>query len=634
MNTTNNTNNHAQNIRKPHYHRAAPKPYQPKENYSKSSLTSMSRKPSHAPMRTRKSSGPKFETKISESTELAHIPALAKDSIRIINLGGVEEVGRNMSSIEFGDSIIVIDCGLQFSELSTPGVECILPNTRYLEENKHKIKGMIVTHGHLDHLGGIPYILPRIGNPTIYARNFTALTIKKRHSEFPHLDPLNLQIVEAEDNLTLGEFKIKFFAVSHSIPDAMGIIIETPYGDIVHTGDLCVDNEAGQPTAAEIQRYKLFENKNILCLLTDSTNCENPGFSIPDKIILNNINNIIKNTTGRLFISTFSSQVERMIAIIKMIESYGKKIVVEGRSIKTNIEIARAANLLKVDTNIIIPIEDLQNYPDDKVVILATGAQGEEFAVLNRMANGNHKYLKLNKKTTIVMSSSIVPGNERAVQALKDKLSREGAHLIHYKTSDVHSSGHANRDELLWIQKQIHAKFFIPVHGYHYMLRVHADLAIKELGMSEKNVIIPDNGMIIEIQNAGQNIVALKEMAPNEMIIVDGMNVGKIQDVVLRDRQMLSKDGMFVVIGVIDSHTRRLKKSPDLISRGFVYLKESQDLLWETRSLAKRTLEESISKNPNLELDVMKDKLNETISTFLLNKTAKKPMIIPVIIVI
>jgi len=634
MNTINNTNNRAQNIRQPHYHRAAPKPYQPRENYSKSSLTSMSRKPSHTPMRTRKSSGPKFETKISESTELSHIPALAKDSIRIINLGGVEEVGRNMSSIEFGDSIIVIDCGLQFSELSTPGVECILPNTRYLEENKHKIKGMIITHGHLDHIGGIPYILPRIGNPTIYARNFTSLMIKKRHSEFPHLDPLNLQIVEAEDNLTLGEFKIKFFAVSHSIPDSMGIIIETPYGDIVHTGDLCVDNEAGQPTATEIQRYKLFENRNILCLLTDSTNCENPGFSIPDKIILNNINNIIKNTTGRLFISTFSSQVERMIAIIRMIESYGKKIVVEGRSIKTNIEIAKAANLLKVDTNIIIPIEDLQNYPDEKVVILATGAQGEEFAVLNRMANGNHKYLKLNKKTTIVMSSSIVPGNERAVQTLKDKLSREGAHLIHYKTSDVHSSGHANHDELLWIHKQIHAKFFIPVHGYHYMHRVHSDLAIKELGMSEKNVIIPDNGMIIEIQNAGQNIVALKEIAPNEMIIVDGMNVGKIQDVVLRDRQMLSKDGMFVVIGVIDSHTRRLKKSPDLISRGFVYLKESQDLLWETRSLAKRTLEESISKNPNLELDVMKDKLNETISTFLLNKTAKKPMIIPVIIVI
>jgi len=603
------------------------------QHITRSSLTSLSMKASIS-TRPKKNYKPKFETKVSDTIETSHIPALAKDSIRIINLGGVEEVGRNMSCIEFGDSIVVIDCGLQFSESATPGIECILPNTKYLEENKHKIKGMLITHAHLDHIGGIPYILPRIGNPKIYARQFTGLMIKKRQEEFPHIDPINLQIIETEDTLSLGDFKIKFFAVSHAIPDSMGIIVETPYGDIVHTGDLRLDHDNGVPLDSEIEKFKIFENRNILCLMADSTNCENPGYSISDRIVFANINKIIRETVGRLIISTFSSQVERMLEIMKMIEAFGKKIVVEGRSIKTNIEVAKLANLLKVDPRIIIPIEDLESYPENKVVILATGAQGEEFATLNRAANGTHKYIKLNKRITIVMSASIVPGNERSVQMLKDKLSRKGAHIINYRTSDVHSSGHANHDELLWLHKKIHPKFFIPVHGYHYMLRIHADIGIKELGMSEENIIIPDDGMIIEIQNAGQKIVQLKEFAPNEMMIVDGMSVGKIQDVVMRDRQMLSTDGIFVIIGIIDGYAKRLKKSPDLISRGFVYLKESQDLLWETRSLAKKVIEEEIIKNPNVDMETIKDNLNETVSKFLLNKTAKNPIIIPVIIVV
>ena len=621
---TGNNNNNRQGHRKPLSTKSS----------ARSSYSSMSKKStSRPPIRNRKNSGPKFETKISEATEIAHIPALAEDSIRIINLGGVEEIGRNMSCIEYKDSIVIVDCGFQFSESTTPGIECILPNTRYLEENKHKIKGMLITHAHLDHIGAIPYILPRIGNPKIYARQFTSLMIKKRHEEFPHLDPLNIEVIETSDTVELGDLKAKFFAVSHAIPDSMGIIIETPFGDVVHTGDLRLDHDDNIPTQAEEERYKIFENRNILCLMTDSTNCENPGFSISDRVVFENIRKIINDTPGRLLIGTFSSQVERMLEILKMIESFGKKVVVEGRSIKTNIEVAKVAGLLKADPNIIIPIEDMDNYPADKVVILVTGAQGEEFAVLNRAANGMHKYIRLDKKTTILMSSSVVPGNERSVQILKDKLSRKGAHIIHYKTSDVHSSGHANHDELIWIHKKIHPKFFIPVHGYHYMLRVHADIE-RELGMSEENIILPDNGMIIEIQNAGQKIVSLKEFAPNEMIIVDGMSVGKIQDVVMRDRQALAEDGMFVVIGVIDNHTKRLKKSPDLISRGFVYLKESQDLLWETRSLAKKIIEDCLDKNANATMDDIKNELNETISKFLLQKTAKRPVIIPVIIVV
>ncbi len=601
---------------------------------ARSSYSKMSSKVSNSrpPIRSRKN-GTKFETKISEATELAHIPELKEDSIRIINLGGVEEVGRNMSCIEYKDSIVIVDCGFQFSESSTPGVECILPNTRYLEENKHKIKGMLITHGHLDHIGAIPYILPRIGNPKIYSRQFTALMIKKRHEEFPHLDPLNIEIVETEDTVFLGDLKAKFFAVSHAIPDSMGLIIETPYGDIVHTGDLRLDHDNGVPTETEVERYKIFENRKILCLMTDSTNCENPGFSISDRVVFENIRNIIKDSRGRLIIATFSSQVERMLEILKMIESFGKKVAVEGRSIKTNIEVAKAAGLLKSDPKIIIPIESIDDYPQDKVVILATGAQGERFAVLNRAANGMHKYVKLDKNTTILMSSSVVPGNERAVQMLKDKLSRKGARIIHYRTSDVHSSGHANHDELVWIHTKINPKFFIPVHGYHYMLRVHGDIQ-RDLGMREENIIIPDNGMIIEIQNKGEKIVYLKEYVPNEMLVVDGMNVGKIQDVVMRDRQVLAEDGMFVVIGIIDGYSKKLKKSPDLISRGFVYLKESQELLYQTRTLSKKIIENNLEKGKEIEIDKIKEELNENVSKLLLQNTAKRPVIIPVIIVI
>lgn len=575
--------------------------------------------------------GPKFDTTVSGKSETSHIPPLADGDIRIIHLGGVEEIGRNMSMVEYKDTILIIDCGVQFTETSTPGIDFILPNTRYLEEHKHKIKGVLVTHGHLDHIGSIPYIMPRIGNPQLYARLFTSLMIKKRQEEFPHLAPLTINIVEKEDTVTLGDLKVRFFGVTHAIPDSMGIIIETPYGDIVHTGDLRLEHNDGIPTDDEVERYKMFENRKTLLLMADSTNCENPGFSISDTVVYKNIETIIRETPGRLIISTFASQVERMLFMLETAERYGKKVVVEGRSMKTNVEIAKLANMLKVKPETLIPLEDLTRYPENKLIILATGQQGEEFAALGRIASKTHKFIRLTPRDTILMSSSVVPGNERAVQNLKDKLSRQGAHLIHYKTSDVHSSGHANAEELNWIHRKIHPKFFIPVHGYHYMLRVHADLE-RKLGMSEGNIVIPDNGMVIEIRNQGEAILSIKEKAPSEMIVVDGTSVGKIQDVVMRDRQTLAEDGMFVVIGVIDSHTHTLKKSPDLISRGFVYLKESQDLLYQTRLLTKKVIDESLSRGGYSNLDQMKQDIAEATTKFLLQKTAKRPVIIPVII--
>jgi ribonuclease J len=568
---------------------------------------------------------------MSKTKETDHIPPLKDGDIRIMHMGGVEEVGRNMSMVEYKDTIVIIDCGVQFTETHTPGIDFILPNTRYLEERVHKIKGMLVTHGHLDHIGAVPYIMPRIGNPQMYARLFTTLMIRKRQEEFPHLAPLNITIVEKDDHITLGDLKVKFFAVSHAIPDSMGIIIETPFGDIVHTGDLRLDHDDGIPTDEEVERFKLFENRNILALMSDSTNCENPGFSISDRVVYKNIEGVIRDTPGRLIVSTFASQVERMLYMLETAENFGKKVVIEGRSMKTNVEVAKLANMLKVRPETLISLDDMSKYPDNKVVILATGAQGEEFAALGRIANKVHKHIRLTKRDTILMSSSVVPGNERAVQNLKDKLSRQGAHLIHYRTSDVHSSGHANHDELQWIHRKIHPKFFIPVHGYHYMLRVHADIE-RELGMSEDNIVIPDNGMVIEIQDGGNRIVTLKEKVSNELIVVDGTTVGKIQDVVMRDRQLLAEDGMFVVIAVIDSKTHSLKKSPDLISRGFVYLKESQDLLYQTRTLTKKVIEDALARSGPINIDQLKGDVSDATAKFLLQKTAKHPVIIPVII--
>jgi len=560
------------------------------------------------------------------------IPALASDSIRVIPLGGVEEIGKNMTAVEFGNDIVVIDIGFQFRDENTPGIDYILPNTKYLEERKDKIRAVIITHGHLDHIGGIPYVMPRIGNPPLYSRNLTTVMIKKRQEEFAHLPPLDIKVVEKDETVTLGALKIQFFAVTHTIPDSMGVIIHTPYGSIVHTGDIKLDHDAGIPSEAEENEYKKkFEGQKVLMLMADSTNVENPGFSMPEKIVHKNIEEIIKNVQGRLIVATFASLLERILKIIEFAEKYGKKVVVEGRSMKTNIEICKYLGLMKAKKETIIPVEEMELFPPDRIVILATGAQGDEYAAMMRIANRTHKYVKITPNDTILLSSSIVPGNERAVQKLKDNLSRQGAKIIHYKIADVHSSGHANKEEMLWIHKKVHAKFFMPLHGYHYMLRVHGEIA-KQNGLKDSDIVIPDNGSIIEIQNAGEKIVKLKEKAPSGVVMVDGFSIGDIQEVVIRDRQMLAEDGIFIVFAVINSQTGKLKRSPDIISRGFVYLRESQELLHETRLVVKRTIETTISKMNPINYEFVKDQVTDEVDRFLFTKTAKKPIVIPVII--
>ena len=562
------------------------------------------------------------------------IPPLAPGNIRIIPLGGVEEIGRNMTMIEYGNDIVIIDIGFQFKDESTPGIDYILPNTKYLEERQDRIRAVIVTHGHLDHIGGIPYVMPRIGNPPLYTRLLTAVLIKKRQEEFPHLPPLDIRVVEKDQTLTIGKLTVKFFAVTHTIPDAMGVIISTPVGSIVHTGDLKLDHVDGVPTPEEYKEYEKFQNEKVLLLMADSTNVENPGFSIPEKTVHRNIENIIKTVKGRLIIATFASLLERMLKIVHYSELYGKKVVVEGRSMKTNIEICMKLGLLKPKKDTLITVDQMDMYPPERIVILATGAQGDEYAAMMRMSNKTHKHIKINKRDTILLSSSVVPGNERSVQKLKDNLSRQGAHIIHYKMADVHSSGHANRDETAWIHKQIKPRFFMPVHGYHYMLRVHGDIAREANNLKEEDVIIPDNGSVVEIQDAGAKIVKLKEKAPCNLVMVDGFAVGDVQEVVLRDRQMLAQDGIFIVFAIVNAQTGKLKKSPDIISRGFVYLRESQELLHQARLVIKQTIEDSTRGTNPINVEYVKANISDNVSKFLFQETAKHPIVIPVLLTI
>lgn len=576
---------------------------------------------------------------LSQSTERKtdHIPPVAEGVIRIIPLGGVEEIGKNMTAIEIGNDIIVIDAGMHFSTESTPGIDYVIPNTRYLEERKDKIRALIITHGHLDHIGGVPLVLSRIGNPPVYSRNLTVLMLRKRQSEFPHLPAMNAITVEKDERITLGDTVVKFWGVTHTIPDSMGIIIETPYGNIINPGDYKLDQLDGIVTESEEAEYKQFDTSNNLLLMTDSTNIENEGFALPEIKVHQGIENILRREKGhRIILAAFASHITRLIRIFQVAEELGKKVVLEGRSMKTNIEIAIQAGLLKPKKDTLITIDDVDNYPPDRILILATGAQGEEFGALNRAATKTHKKFSLKKGDTIILSASIIPGNERAVERMKDGLARQGVKIISYRTPGeeyVHATGHGNKEDVKWLHNKMHARFFVPIHGNHFRLQLHKDLAI-ELGMREDHIVVPDNGSIIEITDGGTKIGVRKEKAPANPMIVDGFSVGDEQSVVLRDRQLLAEDGMFIVMVVIDPKTGLLRKSPDLISRGFVYLKENQELLRQARVLIKRTVETSTGKNFDANnLDNIKNTIADTVGKYLLQKTAKRPLVLPVILV-
>lgn len=551
------------------------------------------------------------------------------DSLKIIPLGGQGEVGRNMDILEYNNKILIIDMGLGFPDEDMPGIDCLIPNSAYLKENKKDILGAIVTHGHYDHIGAIPYIIPRIGAIPMYAGALAKEIILKRQEEFSYQPKLNIEVIKDGSQIKLGPFEIEFFRLNHNIPDNYGLFIKTPKGNIIHTSDFKFDPCPINELPTDFEKLKKIGEQKILLLMSESTGAEEEGHSLSEKTIFENLEKIFQRAQGRIIAASFSSLINRIQQLIFLAEKYERKVIIEGRSIKTNIEISQNLKIIKTKKGTIINNKDVNKFPDSKIVILCTGAQGEEGAAFMRIANLEHKYIRIKEQDTIIFSSSIVPGNERSVQALKDEFYRQGAKVYHYKMMDIHASGHARQEELKQMLEIMKPKFFMPIYGQYSMLVNHVQLA-KEIGISDENIIIAENGQVINLTS--QSISKSKESIPSNYVMVDGLGIGDVGEVVLRDRQVLAQDGMFVLIAIVDRQTGKVKGSPDIISRGFVYLRESKELLKETRKRVIGIINRAAGSGGAVNWIYVKNELKNKIGEFLFYKIKRRPMVLPVII--
>ncbi len=548
-------------------------------------------------------------------------------ALKIIPLGGLEEVGRNMMIFEYGEDIIIVDMGLQFPEEDMPGIDYIIPNIAYLKDKISKIRGVIITHGHYDHIGAIPHLIPKLGNPPIYTAALSRGIILKRQEDYKNTPKLNIKTIKCENTIQLGVFRIEFFHVNHNIPDSMGLVIHTPVGVIIHTGDYKFDHNPVGEAPIDSAKIARLGKEGVLALLADSTSVEERGHSISEKSIETSLEEIFLKSSGRIIAATFASLISRAQQIITLAEKFGRKVAVDGYSMKANIEIAKNLGYLKVRKNTLIKPQQVKNFPDNKIVILCTGAQGEGRAVLMRLANNEHRSLKIKPEDTILFSSSVVPGNERTVQGLRDSLARLNAKVIHYEMMDVHAGGHARAEDAKMMLGLVKPKFFLPIEGNHYMLKEHAEIA-KNLGMPAKNIIVADNGQIIEATLNG--VKALKRKVPTNYVMVDGLGVGDVGEVVLRERNVMARDGMFVIIVTIDSKTGKVRGRPDIISRGFVYMRTSKELLEATRKKVNQIVAKTAHRPVNWAH--VKNSLRDKIGQFLFSKTQRRPMVIPVVI--
>jgi len=553
-----------------------------------------------------------------------------KDRLRIIPLGGLEEIGRNMTIFEYNDDIVIVDCGLMFPEEKMMGVDYIVPNVDYLKNKKKNIKGMIITHGHMDHIGAIPQVMPEIGNPPIYTTELTRAMILKRHEEHKELAPLNVKLVRKIDKIKLGVFEIEFFHVNHSIPDSVGLVLRTPVGNIMHTGDFKFDHSPVGDVPADIAKIARLGSEGILALLSDSTDSQSPGYSVSESKIKDTIEEIFRDNKGRIITATFSSLVSRIQEIAEVAERTGRKLAIDGYSMRNNFEIAQKLGYINASKSTIIDIKDVDKYPDSKVAILCTGAQGEGNAVLMRIVNNEHKFVKIHHGDTVVFSSSVIPGNERSVQGMKDTLYKKGAHVIHYKMMDIHSGGHARQEDLKMMINLVRPKFLIPVHGTYYMLKIHGELG-EQVGLKKENILLGENGRVFEFNKKREGRVT-NEKIPTSYVMVDGIGVGDIGNVVLRDRQHLAEDGMFTIISIVDKTNKRVVGEPQVSSRGFVYVKENFDLVNETKARVKKDINKILDGGAKPDWNYVKKNVQDDVGKFLFQKTKRRPMILPIII--
>ncbi len=563
------------------------------------------------------------------------VPPIGDKILRIVPLGGQEEVGRNMTVFEYGEDIVIIDMGVQFPEEDMPGIDYIVPNVSYLRGKEQNIRGVIFTHGHLDHIGAAPILLKQLNYPTIIGRDFT-LALIQRKCEDEHKGSAKqlkaIRVKSLEDRIKLGAFEIRFFEVEHSIMDAMGIALVTPNGSIVHMGDWTITNEPMNPEAKDIHYRDLGSLPQPTFLMLESLGALKKGLPPSETEVHTNLQNLIRMAPGRVIIGTFASQIRRVAYLIEYAERMGKRVALEGYSMKMNIEVAKELGYLKVKKETLIPVNDIHKYPNNQIVVICTGAQGEQNAALSRIVTDNHRFIKLERSDTIVFSSSVIPGNERSIQRLKDNLYRKCDHVIHSDIMEIHIGGHGTIWEIEEIIRQVKATYILPVYANHYFLKEAAKIAYR-LGYPDKNVFVLDNGGVLEVPEAGQGLPSVrKEKADASYVFVDGLGVGDIGHVVLRDRQMLAQDGMLAVTAVIDGKTKKVLGNIQITSRGFIHVKENFELVNEVKRKVHDLIKKNTSRDTSLDWELVRNQIREQVGQFVFQKTARRPMILPVVV--
>lgn len=551
--------------------------------------------------------------------------------LRITPLGGNEEVGRNMTVFEYDGDIVILDMGMMFPEEDMPGIDYIIPNISCLRGREKDVRGVIFSHGHLDHIGAAPLLLREMNYPPIVGRDFTLALIKKKMEDFEKNSAQRLKttrINSVSDKLRLGKFQIEFFEVEHSIMDAVGVIVRTPDGTVIHPGDWTMDKNPANHKPVTYEHLSKLPSPRILMLESLGAITSEPSHKT-EADMHRNLENLVVSAKGLVIIGTFSSQVRRIGKIIEHAESIGKKVALDGYSMKMNVEIAKELGYIKAHKDTLISVQDISKYAREKVVVVCTGAQGEGNAVLSRIVNDEHRFVKIQKKDTIIFSSSVIPGNERTIQRLKDDLYRKCDNVIHGDILDVHAGGHSNVFDIQDFLRQVQPDVFLPVYGNHYMLKEAAKLGEK-VGIKKENIFVLDNGHQLEI--SGGKATLLPHKVDTSYVMVDGLGVGDVGEVVLRDRQLLAKDGMFTIVVIIDSKTKKIIGTPQVTSRGFIFVKENFDLVNATKRVVEKVVKEKTSVDIPVNWDYVKNNIREAVGSFLFTKTERRPMVLPVVI--
>ncbi|MBR7082021.1 MAG: ribonuclease J [Oscillospiraceae bacterium] len=547
------------------------------------------------------------------------------NKLKIISLGGLNEIGKNMTVYEYGDDMIVVDCGMGFPDEEMYGVDIVIPDITYLVKNKDKIRGIFLTHGHEDHIGAVPYVAKEINAP-IYATKLTAGLIQLKLEEHKILDSTKLVKVAAGDTVKAGCFKVELIHVNHSIADAVSFAIRTPVGTVVHTGDFKIDTTPIDGGMIDLVRFGELGKKGVLALLMDSTNVERPGYSVSESVVGKSFESLFKDCDRRIIVTTFASNVHRIRQIIDTAAHYGRKVGITGRSMENIMRVSTELGYMAVPKGTIVDMAQLKKLPKDKVCIITTGSQGEEMSALYRMAFSGHKQVEITSGDRVIISASAIPGNEKTVSRVINELFRKGAEVIYDRHSELHVSGHAYQGELQMMMALIKPKFFIPVHGEHRHLRIHAALAQK-MGIEPRNIVVSDIGKVIELTSRSAKF---NGTVPAGRVLVDGSGVGDVGSVVLRDRKHLAQDGMLVVVVSLDGDDGSLISGPDIITRGFIYVKESEELMEELRSEVLAALNECDRKNIT-DWATIKGMIKNRLSGYLYKHTKRSPMILPVI---